>query len=274
MDIGRDIPALEAEVASLRAENARLREDAKRSEQLVRELGDAVAARDTFIAVAGHELRNPMGAIMVAATSLAHRASMGGDALPPWLVARLATLERQARSFIVRATTLLDVSRISTGNLRLEPELVDLSRLVQDTVEALAHEAELAKSTLEVSVEQGVYGWWDRVALDQVVTNLVQNAVKYGPGKPVKVRLSAANERVTFSVQDHGVGIGPDDRDRIFSRFERAVTQRTHGGFGLGLWIARELIEASGGTIRVSSEPGVGSIFTVELPHALEREAP
>ncbi len=268
--VGVEMSELQQELAALRAENARLREELSTSNELVRQLGDAVGARDSFIAIAGHELRNPMGAILVAATNIAHRLSRGDDAVPPWLVARVATLERQARAFVRRATTLLDVSRITGGQLRLDPESVDISRALRETLESLGHELDQSKSTLTSAIEDGVTGWWDRVALDQILYNLVHNALKYGAGKPIRVELVTLGGRAVVSVADQGIGISPGDRERIFSRFERAVTQRTHGGFGVGLWITRGLVDALGGTIRVESEPGAGSIFTVELPQALE----
>jgi signal transduction histidine kinase len=268
VDVDREPSELERELAALRAENARLREEEKSSQQLIRDLGDAIAARDTFIAIAGHELRNPMGAIMVAATSLLHRAS--NEPVPEWLAPRLAALERQSRSFIRRATTLLDVSRLSTGHVKLEPELVDLSHLVTEVGQGFTHDLELAQSTMTLDVEGAIYGWWDRVALEQVSFNLIQNAIKYGAGKPVKVALTARGGMAKLTVADEGIGIAAVDRERVFARFERAVTQRTQGGFGLGLWIARQLVLASGGTIRVTSEPGAGSIFTVELPQTVE----
>jgi signal transduction histidine kinase len=224
----------EPELAAVRADNARLREELKRAERLLRELRDAVAARDAFIAIAGHELRNPMGAVMIAATSLAHRAAHTEEVVPEWLAPRLDSLERQARLFVRRATAILDVSL--TSNLA-----------------------------------PAVHGWWDRVALEQIVTNLVQNAVKYGAGKPIHVAVSAEDGYATLTVRDGGIGISELDRERIFARFERAVTQHNHGGFGLGLWITRALVEASGGTIRVESTPGAGSIFTVVLPQAVEQ---
>jgi signal transduction histidine kinase len=261
----------EPELAAVRADNARLREELKRAERLLRELRDAVAARDAFIAIAGHELRNPMGAVMIAATSLAHRAAHTEEVVPEWLAPRLDSLERQARLFVRRATAILDVSRISTGHLRLEPETVYLSELTLEVLEFFASELDRSRSPLTSNLAPAVHGWWDRVALEQIVTNLVQNAVKYGAGKPIHVAVSAEDGYATLTVRDGGIGISELDRERIFARFERAVTQHNHGGFGLGLWITRALVEASGGTIRVESTPGAGSIFTVVLPQAVEQ---
>jgi signal transduction histidine kinase len=265
-----DRPSPDTELATLRAEVARLREEERRAAQMIRELGEAVAARDAFIAIAGHELRNPMGAIIVAATSLAHAVGRIAEDVPAWLPARVALLERQARLFVRRATTLLDVSRITSGQLRLDPELVDLAQAARDSLEYLAVEMERAHVTVTTSIEDELCGWWDRVAIDQILYNLLSNAIKYGAGKPIHVSLASSGGRATLSVADRGIGISPADRDRIFGRFERAVTQRTHGGFGLGLWITHNLVEACGGTIRVESDSTAGSIFTVELPQTVE----
>jgi signal transduction histidine kinase len=111
-----------------------------------------------------------------------------------------------------------------------------------------------------------VVGFWDAFRLDQVATNLVGNALKYGAGKPVTVRVAASGGRAVLTVTDHGIGIPPEDQDRIFGKFERAVSERHYGGLGLGLWITRQAVEAMGGAIRVRSTPGVETVFTVELP--------
>jgi signal transduction histidine kinase len=211
-----------------------------------------------------------MGAIIVAASSLGHAVGRSAEGVPGWLPSRVALLERQARLFVRRATTLLDVSRITSGQLRLDPELVDLAQAVRDSLEYLGVEMERAHVSVITSIEDGLCGWWDRVAIDQILYNLVSNAIKYGAGKPIRVTLASSDGRATLAVADQGIGISPADRDRIFGRFERAVTQRTHGGFGLGLWITHNLVEACGGVIRVESEPGGGSIFTVELPQTVE----
>jgi signal transduction histidine kinase len=111
-----------------------------------------------------------------------------------------------------------------------------------------------------------VTGLWDRLRLDQVFTNLLSNALKYGRGKPVHVRVEAEGDRARLTVRDRGIGISLDDQARIFGRFERAVSERNFGGLGLGLWIAKQIIDRHGGTIAVDSEPGEGSTFIVELP--------
>jgi len=123
-----------------------------------------------------------------------------------------------------------------------------------------------AACTVELRQEGNVTGSWDPVRLDQVIDNLLSNAAKYGAGKPVEVWLGERGERVVLEVRDHGIGVEPEDQARIFGQFERAVSRRRFGGFGLGLWIARRVVEAHGGTIRLTSAPGLGATFTVELP--------
>jgi len=177
-------------------------------------------------------------------------------------------------------TNLLDISRIGEGRLALELEPVDLSDLVCEVAGRFEDELSRAGSTLQLDVPGPVVGRWDRLRLDQVVTNLVANAVKYGPGKPIEVWVRTDGDRVDLAVRDHGIGIPREAQQRIFERFERAVSDRHFGGFGLGLWISRRIVESLGGTIGVESEPGQGATFTVELwreprrPVATEQSAP
>lgn len=109
-------------------------------------------------------------------------------------------------------------------------------------------------------------GKWDRLRIEQIITNLVSNALKFGQGKEVVVSATSDGESARIQVVDSGIGLSPEDQVRIFQKFERAVPVRHFGGFGLGLWVVRQIVEALGGTISVESEPGRGSTFTVELP--------
>jgi signal transduction histidine kinase len=251
-------------------ELARLRQRVREQEARLRELTDALAARDAFIATAGHELRNPMGTIIVTVTHVLGLVRQSPAAFPPWLVTRLESLEKHSRLFVRRATTLLDVSRITAGQLRLELETVDLSGVVDDVVEGLAPDAERLRTPLRSDVAPGIIGWWDRAALEQIASNILANALRYGAGKPVSVRLAADDRRVTLAVEDEGIGISEADRARIFQPFERVASERAGGGFGLGLWITRQLVHALGGEIGVESRPGEGSLFTVTLPRAID----
>ena len=189
---------------------------------------------------------------------------------PPWLKPRLSALDRQTRTFVRRATTLLDVKRLATGTFHVDRDVVSLSDLVSDVVRDLSAEAERARCELRLSIEPGVIGTWDRIALEQITMNLMSNAMKFGVGKPIVVKISATPTVASLSVRDSGIGVAPADQQRIFERFERAVVPRgSKPGFGLGLWITRQLLVAHRGEITVESRPGVGSVFTASLPRAI-----
>ena len=161
---------------------------------------------------------------------------------------------------------LLDVSRLTAGRLRLQWEQVDLVELTGELLERFSEQARAAECTLHLHAEGPIVGHWDRMRLEQVLTNLVTNALKYGQGHPVELHLEASRGWASWSIRDHGIGIAPEDLDRIFGRFERAVPTRKYGGLGLGLYISRAIVRAHGGDIRVESWPGQGSVFTAELP--------
>jgi signal transduction histidine kinase len=177
------------------------------------------------------------------------------------------TAARQADRLARLITELMDVSRITAGRLHLELEEVDLVTLVRDVVGRLGEDAAKAGSPIELDERSAtVTGRWDRLRIEQVVTNLLTNAFKFAAGKPIEVTVAEDGPLGRIVVADHGVGIAPEDSERIFRRYEQATPAQRHGGLGLGLYIVRQIVEAHGGTIRVESQPGVGSVFTVELP--------
>jgi signal transduction histidine kinase len=164
---------------------------------------------------------------------------------------------------------LLDVSQIQLGRLQLKLEEMDLSELARDVVGHMQEEAKRAGSKLVLRAEETATGRWDRTRLQQVVANLIGNAVKYGGGKPVEVWVDADPATAHLSIEDHGPGIAPDDQTKIFELFARtAAAAGVAAGLGLGLFIARQIVEAHGGRILLDSVPGTGSKFTVNLPRA------
>jgi len=246
-----------ARQAALAVDNARLYHEAQH----------AVRLREEFLSIASHELKTPISAlqlqVQILLTSLAR--SPSGPS-PERLRRSLETVDRQVRRQTQLVNDLLDVSRITAGRLQMRPEPMELSALAREVAERFEPELTRAGSSLELQLSPETGGQWDRLRLDQVVTNLLSNAVKYGRGNPIQLSTEVAGPLVRLSVKDGGIGIAEEDLKRLFNRFERAVSERNYGGFGLGLWIARQIIEAMGGRIQVTSQLGVGSLFTVELP--------
>lgn len=238
------------------------------TEQLVEELRAALAARDEFTAVAAHELRNPMTPILAQTQRLVARARR--EACSTELIASLELLEFSVSHYIRRATTLLEISRINAGSRQLFRERLDLSELISDCTRNYQLLATRSGTVLHWTATEPVIGNWDRLAMEQVLDNLISNAIRYGDGKPVDIQLGSDEHTATLRVIDHGIGIALDDQQRIFKRFEQATESRARGGgFGVGLWLARELVEAHSGTLEVHSELRAGSTFTIRLPRAV-----
>lgn len=236
----------------------------------VAELTEAVAARDTFIAVAAHELRNPMTPIL-GQVELLLAGVRAGRYSPEQVERRLERVQHSVRRYLKRAAVLLDVSRITSGKLQLEPEPFDLAALLREVADEFADAARRAGVPIRVDVPASLPGTWDRLAVEQVVDNLVSNALKYGARTPVEVSAARSGDHVRIQVRDHGEGIPAADRTRVFQRFERAVGQgERRSGFGVGLWVTFNLVEAMAGTVAVDDAPGGGARFTVTLPVHME----
>ncbi|MBZ4331206.1 ATP-binding protein [Corallococcus sp. AS-1-12] len=242
---------------------ARMRGEMANERARAENLAEALRARDDFLSVAAHELRTPLAAFQLH-LELVER-GLGRDA-PPKAVERL----RHARSFIRRLAmlvdVLMDVSQITSGRLKLTRTDVDLGDLLVEVTRFAEEEARRDGTPLTVDVKGPVTGTFDPSRISQVVHNLVANALKFGRGRPVDVSLQPDGEVVRLSVVDHGIGIKPEDRERIFERFERAVSTHHYGGLGLGLWVSRQVVEAHQGRIDVEDTPGGGTTFRVTLP--------
>ncbi|AEI64262.1 CHASE domain-containing protein [Corallococcus macrosporus] len=247
---------------------ARAAAEAANEEQrrLTGEARAAVQVRDDFLSIAAHELRTPLTNLKLQLQLLYRQ--LRAEAPPDLekLAQRVQSSERQTSRLANLVDSLLDVSRLARGRLELDLEPVDLDELVRECVRRFETEAQAAGAALAVDSPGPVVGRWDRMRLEQVLTNLLSNAFKYGQGAPVDVRLRGDATHATLEVKDRGIGLPPEDAQRIFGRFERAVSSRHYGGLGLGLFITRQLVEALGGHISVASTPGQGATFTVVLP--------
>jgi len=179
---------------------------------------------------------------------------------------KLRIADRQVKRLAKLIDTLLDVSRLQSRRMQYEFSESDFSRMVEEVAQRFAHEAEIAGCKLTVKTVGSVKGHWDRQRLEQVLENLLTNAIKFGNCQPVEISLEAANGRAQLKVRDHGIGIATNDQQRIFERFEQAVSPRNYGGLGLGLYIVKEIVNAHQGTISIASELGKGTTFTVDLP--------
>jgi signal transduction histidine kinase/PAS domain-containing protein len=240
--------------AALAVENARVYEGARAG----------LRARDQLLSVASHELRGPLTALSISVEGLrTHRL----DEEPAKKA--LGIIDRQMKRLAHLVDDLLDVTRIRAGVLNIETEDVDLADVVRAVVVRTEPEWQRAGSEIHLALTDGLVGHWDRSRLDQVVTNLLSNALKFGRGAPIEVEVTGDVERARLKVTDHGIGIAPENLVLIFDPFERAVSQRRYGGLGLGLYIVHTIVEALGGTVRVASDIGHGATFTVELPRRL-----
>jgi signal transduction histidine kinase len=227
---------------------------------------DAVQAREDFISIASHELRTPLTPLTLQLDRL--RRMLNREELGFEEVTKLqASLERQAARLTNLIEILLDVTRLRAGPMKLKREKMDLAVMARDTADGLADHLRLARSELVIESDGPVEGLWDRVRLQQALTNLLTNAIKYGDGKPIKMIVALADQRAQLIVRDNGPGISRRDQARLFKRFERLPSSASKsGGLGLGLYITRQIIEAHGGTVRLESRVGLGATFTCALP--------
>ena len=235
----------------------------------------ALAARDEFLAVAAHELRTPLTSLLLHIEAIERGVPMPGPSSSPIAAQwsgpqgeqrRIAAVARQARRLSGLIDGMLDVSRFTGGHLSLELAQVDIAALTREVAQRFAPDAAAAACPLSLRFDAPLVALLDANRMDQIITNLIGNALKYGAGAPIEISGEGDDKVVRLTVRDHGIGISPADQERIFLRFERAADERQYSGAGLGLWITSELVKALGGRITLHSIPGAGSSFTVVLP--------
>ncbi|AEI63825.1 sensor histidine kinase [Corallococcus macrosporus] len=236
-------------------------------ERLLSAMDEAIRLRDEFLAVASHELKTPLTPLNLKLQTLARAVQeRRGPELLERLPADLEVMQRQVKRLSALVGELLDVTLISGGQLRLELEPVDLGALVREVAARFDGESQRTATPIQAEMDEEVVGLWDRVRLEQAVSNLLSNALKYGVGRPIHVQAGKEAEHAWLTIRDEGIGIPPEALDRIFEKFERAVSERHYGGLGLGLYVTRQNVRAMGGSIDVRSTLGQGATFTVRLP--------
>lgn len=249
-----------AQLASVAIENSRLLE----SEQ------SAVRHRDEFLGIASHELRTPLTALKLQLQLTEKlKKHIGTEDLPPAKLKKIfGTFDRQVENLVGLVDDLLDVSRIVNRRLKLDLQVMDLSATVLEAVEGFTEELQAAKCKLSMNADQPITGKWDRKRIEQVISNLVSNAIKYAAGKPIDVLVEKVDDVARLVVKDYGMGIAEENLERIFDRFERGTSHQSIAGLGLGLFISKQIVQLHGGSIRAESAPGSGAAFIVELPTA------
>ena len=237
----------------------------------------AIRAREHFISIASHELRTPLAPLRLQVQRLLRGLSRDPNAMTTaQIIEALRVVDRQSVRLTALLENVLDMTRIRLGRLPLQPEEVDAAALFDEVAATLRESLTQAGCALTVERHRGpALGRWDRARLTQVLTNLLTNAAKHGGPGAIDVAIEGGVERTTIVIRDHGPGVAPENRERIFGRFEHADAQTTdvgsgpgvNVGLGLGLYVAREIVEAHGGRLTVGSPAtGGGAAFTIDLP--------
>jgi len=268
VDLYRQRKAMKQQVEAL--EQSRQEQEAllKQLQATQNELEHAVRMRDDFMSIVSHEVRTPLNGLILE-TQL-RKLHLAKDNTAAFTLDKLRAMvdrdERQIQSLIRLIEDMLDVSRIRTGKLSIRPSRFDLVQLVGNLLENFAAQIQAAESSISFTGEQPVMGTWDEFRIEQVVANLLTNALRYGSHNPIDVRVYSEDGQARVDVLDHGIGISEENQKRIFQQFERVSANHVIAGLGLGLFISEQIVAAHGGSISVESEEGKGSLFRVCLP--------
>jgi len=267
--------ALDQQRRETRRQMAALERSRREQEILLRELNEtqqqlqrSLRMRDEFMSLVAHELRTPLNTLFLEAQMRTLQLKRGNLAAcsADDLAAMVRRDERQIKAMIRLIDDMLDISRIRSGMLSIRPASVELMSLLERVVSDLSLQADTTGTSLILRPHGPVTGWWDEFRIEQVIVNLLTNALRYGGGKPVEIDVSEEEGRVRVDVRDQGKGIAPEDIERIFEPYERGARNGEPKGLGLGLYISRQLAASHGGELRVASTLGEGSTFSLVLP--------
>lgn len=233
------------------------------------ELRLALQSRDEFLMMASHELKTPMTPLYLQMQTFIHLFESGAvnNVEHEKLLRMLGTSQGQIERLSRLINELVDVSKVSTNKLELNPSVMSLASLAEKVLTDFEAEIKKAGSTITLDIKDRAMGNWDSFRIEQVIINLVTNALKYGLDKPIHIEVGLREEKCAyFKITDNGIGIPEQDHFRIFRRFERAVSGNNFSGLGLGLYISKQIILLHRGRIWVDTAINGGSIFTFELP--------
>ncbi len=231
-------------------------------------LKEALNIRDEFISMAAHELKTPLTPLTLQMQIFSKMyddksiESVPFDTLQRLTRTSLSQVERLNRI----VTELLDVSSLRSGHLQIKTAPMDLNLVIEEVLASFHTDIRKSGCQITLNFNPNLVGVWDRFRIEQVVVNLLTNAMKYGAGKPIEIRTYRNDDKACFSIRDNGIGIAEEDQKRIFERFERAVSSKNYGGLGLGLYIACRVVRLHQGEIKVQSRLNEGAQFIVDLP--------
>jgi signal transduction histidine kinase len=232
------------------------------------ELQRSLRMRDEFMSLVAHELRTPLNTLFLETQMRSLQLKRGN--LPAFNPEQMNNMirrdERQIKAMIRLIDDMLDVSRMKSGTLSIRPGRVELMALLERVANDLSLQAAAAGTNVVLAPHPPVEGFWDEFRIEQVVVNLLTNALRYGGGSVVEVSVHDEDGKVRIAVRDHGKGIAPDYIDRIFEPYERGARSGEPKGLGLGLYISRQLAKSHGGELTVESTPGEGATFSLTLP--------
>ena len=267
--------ALDQQRRETRRQMLALEQSRQEQEVLLRELNQtqqelqrSLRMRDEFMSLVAHELRTPLNTLFLETQMRSLQLKRGNTAAfgAQQMEAMIQRDERQIKSMIRLIDDMLDVSRMRSGKLSIRPAQVELMNLLERVVSDLSLQAATTGSSLTLRPHDGVTGCWDEFRVEQVIVNLLTNALRYGCGQPVEVSVERSGDMVRIDVRDQGKGIAASDLERIFEPYERGARNGEPKGLGLGLYISRQLAISHGGELRVTSKPGEGSVFSLVLP--------
>lgn len=268
VDLYRQSKAMKQQVEALEQSRREQQALLERLQATQNELQQAVRMRDDFMSIVAHEVRTPLNGLILE-TQLRKMHLARGNAAA-FSLDKMHTMvdrdERQIKSLIRLIEDMLDVSRIRTGKLSIRPSRFDLAQLVRNLLQGFAAQIEAAECSVSLDAPEPVEGDWDEFRIEQVVSNLLTNALRYGGKSLIQVRVYCAGREARVEVQDNGIGISEENQRRIFAQFERVSDKTVVAGLGLGLFISEQIVAAHGGTIDVESRIHEGALFRVSLP--------